>query len=74
MNQFEEEPPINKMVEDALAIAGGDDDHEATILRTIILHCAERLARTLGRRACRVSLQNVDHFIRTAEPAKPWKD
>ncbi len=72
--QMDEEPPINKAIGDLIAIAGGDPEQEGHIIHAILLLCCENLSRTFGRRECRLRLQNLDRFIRDAQPMRPWPD
>jgi hypothetical protein len=72
--QMDEEPPVNRAIEDVLAIAGGDEKDEETLLRMMMHMCAERLARVSGRSRCREMLQGLDHFVRDAQPSRPWRD
>lgn len=72
--QHAEEPVVNKALEDILAIAGGDAEQEALLLRAVMLLCCEKLARAVGRARCRDTLQGMDRFIREASPVRPWRD
>ena len=71
--QMQEEPPVNKAVEDVLAIAGGDPEQEAMIIHTMMWICCERLAQAVGRRRCRDQLHSLDTFVRDAQPVRPWR-
>ncbi len=73
-HQHEEEPIVNKALEDILAIAGGDAEMEANLLRAVMLLCCEKLAGAVGRARCRDTLQGMDRFIRDASPVRPWRD
>lgn len=68
-----EEPPINRAIEDVLAIAGGDESQEAMLMDTMLRICTEKLARAAGRGKCRETLRGLDAFVREAKPVKPWK-
>jgi hypothetical protein len=72
--QIDEEPPINKAVEDVLAIAGGDPEQEGMVIYAMMNLCCERMAASLSRSKCRDMLHILDGFIRDASPARPWPE
>jgi hypothetical protein len=72
--QMEEEPPVNKAIEDVLAIAGGDPEQEAMIIHAVMWVCCERMAQAVGRGRCRDHLRSLDNFVRDAQPTRPWRD
>lgn len=69
--QMEEEPPVNKAVDDVIAIAGGDPEQEAMILHAMMWICCERMAQVVGRGRCRDHLRSLDNFVRDAQPGRP---
>jgi hypothetical protein len=71
---MDEEPPINKAIGDAIAIAGGDPAQEEMIIRAMMSICCERMAQAVGRNRCREHLQSLDRFVRDAQPVRPWRD
>ena len=73
-HQMNEEPPVNKAVEDVLAIAGGDPQLEESVIHAMMLLCCERLAAAVGRERCRLRLRYLDAFVRDAKPARSWPD
>lgn len=72
--QMQDEPPINRAIEDVLAIAGGDEGTEDLLLSLMMNTCVEKLARVSGRARCREVLRHLDNFVRLARPVRPWKD
>lgn len=73
-HQMEEEPPVNKAVEDVIAIAGGDPEQEAMIIYATMTLCCERMAQAVGRGRCRDYIRALDGFVRDAQPTRPWRD
>lgn len=65
-------PPLNRMIEDHLAVGGSEADH-ATLLKQWMMLGAEYLARAAGRTYALDSLENLRRFIRDAQPSDPWK-
>jgi hypothetical protein len=74
LHQMTEEPPMNKALEDMLALAGGDPGAESLILRSMMVLCCEYLSRLQGRGKCRDTLRDLDQFVRDAQPGRPWRD
>lgn len=73
-HQMKDEPLVNKVVEDVLAIAGGDPQQEELVIHAMMLICCERLASGVGRGRCRDRLRHLDDFVRDARPARSWRD
>ena len=67
------EPPVNKALNDLLAIAGGEEEQEFQLAAMWVQMGAEALARAGGRGRAREVLQATDRFVRDAEPVRPWK-
>lgn len=68
-------PPMNKALEDCLAMMG-DYSPEAReqVFSAWLLLGSEYFAREFGRNACLAKLDNLSHFIKTAQPSPPWID
>ena len=68
------EPPMNKAIEDCLAMSGLEIEDRVATLSAWLTLGAEYLAREVGRTRARAILQNTDAFVRYAQPSKPWAD
>ena len=69
----DDEPPINRALNDLLATAGGDEAQEFLLAAMWIKLGAEALARAGGRQQAIDVLNSTTIFIRDAQPSRPWK-
>ena len=69
----DDEPPINRALNDLLATAGGDEAQEFQLAAMWIQIGAEVLARSGGRQRAMEVLENTTRFVRDAQPSRPWK-
>ena len=73
MPDFEnQEPPLNKGIEDALAMTGYDPQERIYTLHAAVMIASEYLAREAGRNRTREILADTSEFIKTAQPSRPW--
>ena len=69
----DDEPPINRALNDLLATAGGDEAQEFLLASVWIKLGAEALARSGGRQRAIDVLNSTTMFVRDAQPSRPWK-
>ena len=70
--EYGDEPPMNKALNDVLAMGGMDRESQVETLRAWLMLGAERLAREAGRGKARDQIRNLDGFLRDADPVRPW--
>lgn len=68
-----EEPPLNKAIEDLIAMCGSPEDTQTALYAWLRLG-AERLARENGRGVCLDTLHQLRSQMREAEPSPPWRE
>lgn len=72
--QNEDEPMMNKAIEDVMAAAGYDPENRKQALHFWCLLGAEYMAREQGRAATVQSLGELQDFVKTAQPVTPWPE
>lgn len=70
----DDQPPINRAIEDALAMSGYDQESREMTLTAWMQIGAEYLAREVGRNRAREIVQNTDRFLRDAQLSNPWPE
>lgn len=68
-----DQPVLNQMIEDYLAISDGGEGEHATLLKQWMMIGTEYMARAAGRQYTMDSLDNLRRFVRDARPGRPWK-
>lgn len=68
-----DQPILNRMIEDYLAISTGSEADHAELLKLWIRIGTEYMARAAGRQYTMDSLENMRRFVREARPGRPWK-
>lgn len=66
-------PIINVALEDALAYAPTEEDRHQVLVAWLMLG-SEYAAREMGRQQAAGVLEGMLHFVKTAQPSRPWRD